>query len=158
MKATINVGLENELVHTVRRRLPFESCGVIMGTVTGEVIEASGFRLIRNAAGRPATQFSFHPEDWIEIFFEAQKNQREIVGLFHSHPSGTIVPSESDLAGFVPWKTYWIVGLTEAGHEIGVYAQEPEARWSRLPLEIVSDGSSRRTAPPASSLADPKSV
>jgi len=156
MKARIDVGLENELVHTARSRLPFETCGAIMGTVTGGVIEASGFRLIRNTAGRPAAQFSFHPEDWIAIFFEAQKNQREIVGLFHSHPSGTIVPSESDLAGFVPWKTYWIVGLTATGHEIGVYT--PEASWSRLPLEIVSDGSSRRTALPASSLADPESV
>ena len=155
----MDIDVEKRFVHALRSRLPWEACGVVVGTIYGETVEASGFRLIRNAAAHPAAQFSFHPGDWIEAFFEAQKNQREIVGLFHSHPTGTVVPSASDLAGSLPWKTYWIVGLGEESHEIGVFARRPaEERWTSLPLRIVSAGSNKRTGLPASSPAGPQSV
>jgi len=156
VEVRLDADLEKGLVHTLRNRLPYEACGVIMGTVTSGIIEASEFRLIRNAAGHPAAHFSFHPEDWIAVFFEAQKNQREIVGFFHSHPSGTIVPSDSDLAGFVPWRTYWIIGLTEADHEIGVFARESDNHWTPIPLWVANAGLNTHTALPASSPADPK--
>ncbi len=157
-EARMDDGVAQGLVHALRSRLPFEACGVITGTAASGGIEASGFRLIRNAADQPTTRFSFHPEDWIAAFFEAQKNQREIVGFFHSHPSGTIVPSKSDLAGFIPWKTYWIVGLSEGDYEIGVFLRQPGERWAKLPLRIVNAGLSKRTALPESSLAGPKSA
>ncbi|MFC4599991.1 Mov34/MPN/PAD-1 family protein [Cohnella hongkongensis] len=157
-EARLDADVEKKLVSALLNRLPNESCGLLWGTAANGVIEVGGFRLIRNAADSPAAQFRFDAEDWIAAYYEAQKNQREIVGLFHSHPSGTIVPSESDLAGFVPWKSYWIVGLQSAGHQIGVYVRQSEAGWAKLPLRVVSGGSSMRTAHPASSLADPKSV
>jgi len=134
-KMKLRIGLENRLVRTLRDRLPYESCGLLYGTETSGIVDVLEFRLVRNAAATPETDFSFHPEDWTEAYYEAKKNQREIVGLFHSHPSGNARPSESDYAGFVPWRTYWIIGLSDDVHEIGVFMRGSDERWATLPLQ-----------------------
>ncbi|XID93676.1 Mov34/MPN/PAD-1 family protein [Paenibacillaceae bacterium WGS1546] len=124
--------MEDELVDACRTRFPYESCGVIYGTRQGSALLADGFGLVANAAAEPAANFFFDPRDWVEIYFRAQKNQRSIVGLFHSHPNGAPLPSASDSRGFVPWETYWIVGFSAFGHDIAVYRRE-SANWIRLP-------------------------
>jgi len=126
---------EEELVRTLRRRLPNESCGAIYGSTDGERAIAEGFVLIRNASSDPERTFRFHPEDWVSAYYGIQKNQREIVGLFHSHPYGSPSPSETDAGGSLPWGTYWIVGISEESHRIAVYRRDGGQSWKSLPIE-----------------------
>lgn len=129
--------VEKELVSVIRKRLPYETCGVIYGTKNPGIIAADGFSLIRNASASPTNTFSFHPEDWVSVYIEAQKNQREIVGLFHTHPQGSTVPSLLDARGSVPWETYWIVSLASDIHELAAYRRGSQDDWISLPITRV---------------------
>lgn len=126
--------LENDLIATSRQRSPYEICGVIYGTISGGAVFADGFSLIRNSSAFSRESYSFHPEDWISVYYEAQKNQRMIVGLFHTHPDGSTAPSISDASGSLPWRTYWIIGLVRDEHEIAIYERRAQGNWNPLPV------------------------
>lgn len=136
---TIRYTMENELLSACRLRLPYETCGIIYGTVSksGKQMTADGFSLIRNASPSPLEAFSFHPEDWVSVFFQAQKNQRDIVGYFHTHPQGTRLPSPADESGSIPWGTYWIISFAAGDSEIAVYHRDSTHRWAILPIKRV---------------------
>ncbi|RKP54310.1 M67 family peptidase [Cohnella endophytica] len=127
--------LEERLIDAARQRYPYEACGLIYGTLTDSAIRADNFDLVRNVAVYPERAFVFDPEQWIRLYFEAQKNQRAIVGFFHSHPQGSSAPSLQDILQSFPWGTYWIVGSASAQGEISVYRIESDRRWIRLPVE-----------------------
>jgi proteasome lid subunit RPN8/RPN11 len=126
--------LSEDLFDLCWNRLPYETCGIIYGSYDNCVITADGISIIGNTSPSRESSFSFHPEDWIQAFFEAQKNQRRIVGFFHSHPLGSAHPSPLDAKGWIPWGTYWIVSLSGTGRDITVYRADPIEQWVRLPL------------------------
>ncbi|TVY04132.1 M67 family metallopeptidase [Cohnella terricola] len=126
---------ENRLTEAVRRRLPFEACGIIYGTVSDGIVTADDFCLFRNRSTSLEEAFAFDPEEWVSAYFQAHKNRREIVGLFHTHPNGSPLPSESDKRGSIPWATYWIIGLSESAHDLSVYRRNGSDYWINLPLK-----------------------
>jgi proteasome lid subunit RPN8/RPN11 len=126
--------LENDLLSACRRRLPYETCGIIYGTLSDGRLSADGYDLIRNTSSSAVDTFSFHPEDWVSAYFQAQKNQRNIVGFFHTHPQGTAHPSIKDEQGWIPWGTYWIISLTDSNSEIAVYRRGSQEKWVSLPI------------------------
>jgi proteasome lid subunit RPN8/RPN11 len=97
-------------------------------------LSADGYDLIRNTSSSAVDTFSFHPEDWVSAYFQAQKNQRNIVGFFHTHPQGTAHPSIKDVQGWIPWGTYWIISLDESNSEIAVYRRGSQEKWVSLPI------------------------
>lgn len=116
-------------------RLPNEACGVIFGRTHDFTTEAEGFAVVRNTARRPAEAFSFDPDDWVSTFCEAQRNRRSIVGLFHSHPEGSPIPSAEDTLGWLPWGTYWIVAIRDESCEIAVYTRDENQGWCQCLLK-----------------------
>lgn len=130
--------LENDLLSACRLRLPYETCGIIYGTESNERITADAYSLIRNAAASQTDNFSFHPEDWVAAYFQAQKNQRKIVGLFHTHPQGTILPSRLDEQGSIPWGTYWIISFAGGHSELAAYRRDSSSQvWAALSLKRI---------------------
>jgi proteasome lid subunit RPN8/RPN11 len=125
------------LVAACRNRLPNETCGILFGQVSQSRVMAEGFSVIRNAARNPSESFRFSPGEWTKAFYEAQNNGRTIVGYFHSHPGGSPLPSAEDTAGWLPWGTYWIVGLTERDSQIAVHRHDPIRGWR--PVKLLSD-------------------
>jgi proteasome lid subunit RPN8/RPN11 len=126
--------IELDLFASCRHRLPNETCGILFGCDTGNQAKVDGFAVIRNEARHPREAFRFSPEDWAQAYYEAQKNQRKIVGFFHSHPGGRPLPSIQDSKGWLPWGTYWIVGFSEESCGIAVYVSDPILGWRPLPL------------------------
>jgi len=98
---------------------PDEACGLLTSPYGSRSIGTSvidDIMPIRNRAAEPRQHFSFHPEDWIRAYYDAQKNRQSIVGFFHSHPASAPIPSPSDEAGWLDYSgagayTYWIVSL-----------------------------------------------
>lgn len=131
----LSLMLENELASVTRHRLPYESCGVIYGNEAEGKIYADDFNLVRNVSSSPVNSFSFHPEDWISVYYHAQKNQRNIVGLFHSHPRGSAIPSLSDDQGYIPWGTYWIISFDQSIHDLAVFRRDVQGLWHTLPIK-----------------------
>jgi proteasome lid subunit RPN8/RPN11 len=129
--------LEKDLLSACRLRLPYETCGIIYGTESDKLITADGYHVIRNASPSQADSFSFHPVDWVSAYFQAQKNQRKIVGLFHTHPQGTILPSRLDEQGSIPWESYWIISFAEGNNEIAVYSRVTPQQWVSLSIKRI---------------------
>lgn len=131
--------LENDLLPSCERRLPYETCGVLYGTTenapnnNGQII-VDNYSIIRNTSFMANHSYSFHPEDWINVYFHAKKNQRNIVGFFHSHPLGAALPSLEDKQGSIPWKTYWIVSLAQGNRMITAYQRRSQEQWTSLPI------------------------
>jgi proteasome lid subunit RPN8/RPN11 len=130
----LNRLLENDLLSACRRRLPYEMCGIIYGTMSDGRLSADGYDLVRNSSSSAVDTFSFHPGDWVSVYFHAQKNQRNIVGFFHTHPQGTALPSIKDEQGWIPWGTYWIISLTNSNSEIAVYRRGSQEKWVSLSI------------------------
>ncbi|WP_256758191.1 Mov34/MPN/PAD-1 family protein [Cohnella sp. WQ 127256] len=141
------VSLENNMISATRQRLPYETCGVVFGVEFDGIILADGFSIIRNISPSPLDSFSFHPEDWIAITYKAQKNQRTIVGLFHTHPKGSTRPSLHDSQGSIPWGTYWIISLAQSNHVIAVFTRNSQGDWVGLPIKSNVDSSKHITRP-----------
>lgn len=125
--------LREDLVAACRSRLPFETCGVIFGYWINNALIPEGFSLIRNISPNAADSFAFDRDEWTAACYEAQKNQRQIVGVFHSHPFGATSPSKRDERTLVPWDSYWIIGFEGHLGEIAAY-RHTEQGWISLPL------------------------
>jgi proteasome lid subunit RPN8/RPN11 len=73
--------------------LPNECCGLLIGTA--EMVE--DFSRARNTK-RSRTRFQVEPADHFAAVRRARAAGFEIVGAYHSHPSGPSGPSETDRA------------------------------------------------------------
>ncbi len=135
VSVVLNQWLENDLLSACRLRLPYESCGILYGEESEGNVIVDGYSLIRNASASPLDTFSFHPEDWVSAYCQAQKNQRNIVGFFHTHPQGSALPSMRDKKESIPWRTYWIVSFDGGNSEIAVYRRCAHERWVALPIK-----------------------
>jgi proteasome lid subunit RPN8/RPN11 len=71
---------------------PYEACGVLIGTINGMTAHAEKARPIRNVK-RTRRSFELDPKEHYKAWNEAEKNGKEIVGVYHTHPVSSAVPS-----------------------------------------------------------------
>jgi proteasome lid subunit RPN8/RPN11 len=80
------------VVHA-REAAPRECCGLLIG-VGAQIESAHPSRNIDPSAGR----FLIDPHDHFAAIRAAREGGRQVVGVYHSHPSTPARPSASDLA------------------------------------------------------------
>ncbi|MDN4600934.1 M67 family metallopeptidase [Paenibacillus sp. F6_3S_P_1C] len=85
--------VEQEMSKHMFASLPMEACGVVLGEAAAGGIRISRFQPIRNVAPDPLHHFSLDDAEWIRCVF----NEPQLIGLFHSHPRTTPIPSNEDL-------------------------------------------------------------
>lgn len=108
------------MVDHARKWAPNEACGLLVG-VGGVVTRVVP---LDNSDPTP-TRFVIDPADQFTVSRAAERDGWEIIGVFHSHPSGPPVPSESDLqGGSDPDWVNCIVGVGDAGIEVAAYRYE----------------------------------
>jgi len=98
---------------------------------------------VRNVATSPESAFRFDPDDWIRVWYDMQKNQRSLVGFFHSHPSGSRHPSRADGEGWIGAGSYWIVDPSDGAGRLYAYGRTANRDWYAIPLAespSVNDG------------------
>ena len=102
--------LEDVLAHA-REEHPRECCGLLVG-LDDRITDAIR---AKNLADR-ADRYLIDPADHIKARRTAREQGREIVGFYHSHPTGAIYPSRTDIAeAAYPDAVYLIVsGAGEA--------------------------------------------
>lgn len=128
--------LRRSMAETCRRRLPQETCGVLFGHERNHEAVVEDFAVIRNVSPHPEAAFAFDPQEWIQAHYEALKKGRTIIGLFHSHPDGSTVPSPQDADGWLACGTYWIIGMTKGDNRIAAYRSDGCGGW--VPLRVAS--------------------
>jgi proteasome lid subunit RPN8/RPN11 len=84
--------MDQILAHAVED-LPNECCGLLIGTP--EIVEDAA--RARNAK-RSRTRFEVEPADHFAAIRRARGAGLEIIGAYHSHPSGPSGPSDTDRA------------------------------------------------------------
>ena len=112
-RVTIASGLIERLEEHARLWLPKEGCGLLLGQVRGAVIDVVEVAFSGNVtAGDPTKTFEIDPTLIIRLQKEARAGGLQIVGVWHSHPSGVAQPSDTDKArSTVPGWIWIITGL-----------------------------------------------
>ncbi|HDI74439.1 MAG: hypothetical protein DRJ52_07340 [Thermoprotei archaeon] len=91
--------LKRSVFEEIRREsekaYPLEACGVLFGRLEGEEAIVSKYRSLRNVIETPG-RFWFSEREWMKVICEERKLGLDYIGLFHSHPRGSPIPSPAD--------------------------------------------------------------
>lgn len=91
---TLPAGEQARLARYGRARWPDEACGLLLGR--GGRVER--LVLCRNIAERRRDRYLLHPRDFLRWDRLGHRLGLEILGVWHTHPEGGAVPSETDRA------------------------------------------------------------
>ena len=136
----ISQKLMDEVIDYCKNALPEEACGVLYGNERKNCgkIEICEFVGVTNIASDPEQDFLMNPEEWIPLLFESEHLDRQLVGIFHSHPGSTAVPSHQDLTTL--WKnipSYWIISLMHKDHtQLYAYRLLDGLQYEKIPITI----------------------
>ncbi len=93
--------------------LPNESCGLLAGTIDGELKTIEKVYLLTNI-DQSNEHFSMDPKEQLAAVKDARANGYELIGNFHSHPESPSRPSEEDKRlAYDPNSEYLILSLAE---------------------------------------------
>jgi proteasome lid subunit RPN8/RPN11 len=92
---------------------PNECCGFVLGRTEGGVRRADTVLPVENAreAGEKYHRFVITPEDFMRAERDAAKGEREIFGIYHSHPDHPARPSDYDKEHALPFYSYLILAV-----------------------------------------------
>ncbi len=98
--------------------LPNEACGLIAGTVDGDVKTVEKVYLLTNIdASRE--HFSMDPKEQLAAVKDARAEKLTMLGNFHSHPESPSRPSEEDKRlAYDSTAEYLILSLMEADNPV----------------------------------------
>ena len=85
--------LLNEMISYVAQHAPLEACGILAGK-EGQAEKMIG---VLNQAKSP-TRFVMEPYEQLRAFDWVESHNLDIVGIFHSHPTGPETVSATDIA------------------------------------------------------------
>lgn len=98
--------------------LPNEACGLIAGTVEGEIKKVKKVYLLTNADAS-SEHFSIDPREQLESVKDMRANGYVQLGNWHSHPESPSRPSEEDRRLAYDSNTdYLILSLMDRKHPI----------------------------------------
>ena len=81
-----------EMQFHVGEQAPLEACGLLAGK--NDRVEA--VLRVRNAAQSPA-RFRMDPQEQYNAFMWIEDSGLDLVGIYHSHPSGPVIVSPTDI-------------------------------------------------------------
>ncbi len=79
-----------------RAAAPQEACGLLLGRHESERVVLSACVPSQNIAPEPTRRFEVDPAVRLRVQRETRDGGEAMVGLYHSHPAGTAVPSATD--------------------------------------------------------------
>lgn len=112
--------MREEIATVANALFPEEACGFVL--TGGRVVSCS------NVAGDPSNAFQIHQgqaEDW---WMSGQ-----VVGLWHSHPRDSAVPSQEDEASAVPGLDFIVYSVPD--EDLGVYRSDENGRLWLIRME-----------------------
>ncbi|HEY9206985.1 MAG TPA: M67 family metallopeptidase [Candidatus Methanoperedens sp.] len=87
---------------------PYEACGVLIGTVDGSTAFVEKILPVTNVK-RTRRSFELDPEQLYKAWDDAEKNGKEIVGVYHTHPVSSCVPSLWDRETMENAPSVWLI-------------------------------------------------
>ena len=130
--------LYDKMLKHCEEGLPNESCGLIAGTVDGNVKTVEKVYLLTNIdASRE--HFSMDPKEQLAAVKDMRKNGYVPLGNFHSHPESPSRPSEEDKRlAYDSTAEYLILSLMEPGNPVlKAFGVDAEKNVTVHEIEIV---------------------
>lgn len=87
----------DEIVHQGYGGGSEEVCGVLAGEYGETASHVADIYPVENAADTPQIRYAMDPEEQLAAIDELENAGLELVGFYHSHPSGPTHPSETDV-------------------------------------------------------------
>ena len=88
---------------------PAEACGILLGQSLDESARITGFLETLNVHPSPHTHFEIDPGALIAAHKEARTGGPQVLGYFHSHPTGEASPSATDQAQSAGDGSIWAI-------------------------------------------------
>jgi len=89
-----------------------ECCGFLLGHDRGGRIVSAVIPAL-NIAKNPRMHFEIDPLEYLRAEQYAAQHKLELIGIYHSHPNGTAVPSETDRRMAQPYFSYVILSMID---------------------------------------------
>jgi proteasome lid subunit RPN8/RPN11 len=130
MAVTLTSSVLKLMLAHARRAHPMECCGLLTGAAPDRIDTALP---ARNIAPDPARHFEIDPQALIDAHRAERQGGLQLLGYYHSHPTGLAQPSATDRAQASGDGRLWaIIG----GSEVTLWRDRGE-RFQRLPYEVV---------------------
>jgi len=94
MPVCITAAALDTVIAAAQRAHPHEACGLLLGH-DGTICDAQP---CANIAAQPERQFEIDPAALIAAHRAARAGGAQVLGYFHSHPTGIAAPSATDAA------------------------------------------------------------
>jgi len=94
--------------HELEANKPYEACGVLTGTINGSTANVEKALPVTNVQ-RTRASFELDPKQFYDAWNDAEKNGREIVGVYHTHPATSAVPSLWDRETMENDTSVWVI-------------------------------------------------
>lgn len=85
----------DSLVEHAQKVLPNEDCGLLGGTISGDVKTVEKIYFLTNIDASPE-HFSMEPAEQFAAVKDMRSHDLQLLGNFHSHPKSPARPSEED--------------------------------------------------------------
>lgn len=105
------------VVAAAREGAPREVCGVLAGEYGDEESRVAAAHPTANVADAPRTRYELDPEEQLRVIEGIEDRGRDVVGFYHSHPSGPAAPSGTDVAN-ATWSGYSYVICALVGEPV----------------------------------------
>lgn len=117
MQYTLHLStLDIDKLHThAETELPREAAALLFGIVSGHSIIVNRVELVQNDAISNKTQFIVNPEEQYRLMMEAEEQDEDLVGIFHSHPAPPF-PSSRDQKNMKLNPVVWLIASKESGN------------------------------------------
>lgn len=92
MALELTIALLERLAAEAEKARPAECCGILVG----EGDQISAIMPAQNVHPTPKTHFEIDPKTLIDAHRAARNGGPQVVGYYHSHPSGPAQPSRTD--------------------------------------------------------------
>jgi len=130
METAVTSGAKATLLAEAAAAFPLEACGLLLGAA-GVITAAVP---VRNVHPDPARHFELDPAALIAAHRAARAGGPQVLGYYHSHPTGLASPSATDRACASGDGRIWAI---VAGGAIGWWRDTPEG-FEPLPLRVVA--------------------
>ncbi len=130
METAVTSGVKATLLAEAAAADPLEACGLLLGQ-HGLITAAVP---VLNVHPDPARHFEIDPAALIAAYKAARADGPEVLGYYHSHPSGRIEPSATDRSSASGDGRIWAI---VAGDAIGWWRDAPGG-FEALPLRVVA--------------------
>lgn len=135
MTLVLPASVRDEIVAHAREGVPEEVVGVLAGTRDDDTSTAWTLYRAGNAAETPETRYEIAPAEELSLLDHIDETGHDVVGFYHSHPSGPLAPSPTD-ERLAAWPGYSYVIVSPASDpELGSWRWTGE-RFEREELRV----------------------